>query len=100
MRPKAWLWLLLVPLLAALGARRLARGEAIQTDLLAMLPATEQSETAERALRSLAQAGGERAVILAGAPDPAKARLASLQTYVVRPTANGPVGVGSVVSLL
>ena len=57
-RPRrGWIWLLLVALMAACGAWR-CRRPALQTDLLAMLPATERNPVAEAAIRALARATG------------------------------------------
>ena len=64
MRRRAWLWCLLAGLMAIHGCWRIASGRALETDLLAMLPATERNPVAETALRSLAQATAGRAVFL------------------------------------
>lgn len=66
-RLAAWLWLLVLAGLAVYGAVRVARGGAVQTDLLAMLPATERNPVAEAAIAGLARATGDRAVFLVGA---------------------------------
>jgi len=68
MRLRAWLWILVLAVLAGLGGQRLARGGALQTDLLAMLPETEQNAVAERGVRVLSQATGDRAIFLVGGP--------------------------------
>ena len=75
MRVRGWLWVACLAVLAGAGALRFHRGGAIQTDLLAMLPATESNPVAERAIRVLSQAAGDRAIFLVGggAPGPAKA---------------------------
>lgn len=71
------LWILLLAVCAAFLAVRLHRGGAVQTDLLAMLPATERNPLAERAVTDLARAGADRAVFLVGAADPEGARKAA-----------------------
>jgi predicted exporter len=72
---KAWL---AAALLLALGAfALLARFAPIQTDLLALLPPTERSATAERAVAAMSRAGGNRAVFLVGHAEPATARKAA-----------------------
>lgn len=66
-------------LVAALGAHLLfGRGQvAIQTDLLAMLPATEQHPMAEAAVQRLAHANGDRMVLLVENADDARAKAAA-----------------------
>lgn len=63
---RAGLFAVATLLVAALGAYLLfGRGQvAIQTDLLAMLPATEQQPMAEAAVQRLAHANGDRMVLL------------------------------------
>ncbi|MGA2081524.1 MAG: MMPL family transporter [Holophaga sp.] len=78
MRPLAWLWILVLALLAGVGAARLARGGAVETDLLAMLPRTGRDPVAEQAIRSLAQAAGDRVVFLLGPAPEAEVRTAAL----------------------
>jgi predicted exporter len=67
-------WLLAAALLAAGALALLLRYAPVQTDLLALLPPTERSETAERAVVAMRDAGGNRAVFLVGHADPAAAR--------------------------
>jgi len=76
MRVRGWLWVAFLAVLAATAGLRLARGGAVQTDLLAMLPETERNPVAETALRVLAQAGGDRAIFLVGGGQPASAKAA------------------------
>ena len=78
MRARAWLWIAFLAALAGLGALRLHGGRAVQTDLLAMLPRTERNPVAEAAIGALAQATGERAVFLVGAPRGDQAEAAAL----------------------
>lgn len=77
MRRRAWAWLLVLLSLGLWAAHRFHQGTALQSDMLAMLPATEQRPRAEEALKRLAEAGGERAVMLLGHGDPATARTAA-----------------------
>ena len=75
MRPRAWLWILVLAALAGLALMRLQGGRAIQTDLLAMLPETERNPVAEQAIRVLAQATGDRALFLVGSGHGQPARI-------------------------
>jgi predicted exporter len=65
--------------MAAFGAWRWAGGRALQTDLLAMLPATERNPVAEAAIRALAQSTGDRAVFLVRAGDDGRGEAAALR---------------------
>ena len=67
-------WLVAALALAASALALLLRFAPVQTDLLALLPPTERSETAERAVAAMRDAGGNRAVFLVGHADPASAR--------------------------
>jgi predicted exporter len=55
----------------------LARSAPVETDLMALLPPTERSAAAERAVRSMARVAGDRAVFLVGHADVALARRAA-----------------------
>ena len=74
MAPLGKLWLGAALLLAGAAAALLARFAPLQTDLLALLPPTERSATAERAVAAMRDAAGNRAVFLVGHADPAAAR--------------------------
>jgi len=78
MRARGWIWIVLLAALAAFGGWRLSRGRAVETDLLAMLPETEQNPVAEQAIRSLARATGDRAVFLVRGGDPERSKAAAL----------------------
>ena len=78
MRWRGWLWVLALALMVAFSAWRATRGGAIETDLLAMLPATEKNVVAESALRTLAAATGDRAIFLVSAGTPARSKAAAL----------------------
>ncbi|MEW9623793.1 MMPL family transporter [Rhodanobacter geophilus] len=73
---RAGLFAVATVLVAALGAYLLfGRGPLpIQTDLLAMLPATEQNPLAEAAAERLAHANGDRMVLLVESDDDARAK--------------------------
>jgi len=73
---RAGLFAVATVLVAALGAWLLfGRGPLpIQTDLLAMLPATEQNPLAEAAVERLAHANGDRMVLVVKNADDARAK--------------------------
>ena len=72
---------LIVSLIALLGAWLLfGRGPLpIQTDLLAMLPATERNPLAEQAVQRLAHANGDRMVLVLAGDDDAQTKRAARQ---------------------
>ena len=67
-RPAAIAYTLLVLVSAAYCVLRFASGTPVESDLLALLPATEKHPLAERAVAVVARQGGERAVFLLSAP--------------------------------
>lgn len=71
------LWLAAALLLALAAIALLARFVPLQTDLLALLPPTERSAAAERAVGAMRDAGGNRAVFLVGHADAAAAKKAA-----------------------
>jgi predicted exporter len=71
------LWLLATLLLVGGAAVLLARHARVQTDLLAVLPATERSAVAERAVAAMRDVAMNRAVFLIGHAEPARARRAA-----------------------
>ncbi|MFG6446719.1 MMPL family transporter [Roseateles sp. BYS180W] len=76
-RRLAWLWLALV--LAVLGHNAwlwLSSGRVLDSDIMAMLPKTQQDEVVGSALRGLAQAGEGRVIVLVGATQAQQARAA------------------------
>jgi predicted exporter len=79
MRRRAWVWLICVALMACYGVWRCAGGQALQTDLLAMLPDTERNPVAEAAIRSLARSTGDRAMFLVRAGDEGRSKAAALR---------------------
>lgn len=89
----ALLWLLLAALLLGAGWRLLGSGLPLQTNLLALLPATERNPAAEEAVTRLARVAGDRAVFLIGHTDPVQAAEAarSLAAQLRTSGAFGPV---------
>jgi predicted exporter len=83
MRRRAWIWLVCIGLMACYGVWRCRGGQALQTDLLAMLPETERNPVAEAAIRSLARTTGERAMFLVRAGDEARGKAAALRLAAV-----------------
>ncbi len=77
MRRSGWIWLLLVAVMGLYSGWRLHQGRALETDLLAMLPETERHPAAERGVRALAHAMGDRVLLMVGAPEPPRARAAA-----------------------
>ncbi|MBP1627426.1 MAG: hypothetical protein H6Q00_1901 [Holophagaceae bacterium] len=78
LRLRGWLWILALALLGSFAVLRMRSGHAIETDLLAMLPATERNPVAEDAVQKLAQASGNRAIFLVGGAEPARSKAAAL----------------------
>jgi predicted exporter len=66
MRWRALLWLLLALGLAVAGGIRFSKGLPLQTNLLALLPATERNPLAEEAVDRLAHLLGNRVIFLVG----------------------------------
>lgn len=71
------LWLLIAALLLAGAASRFWPTPPLETDLLALLPATERNPLAEQAASRLSRFAGERAVFLIGLPNQREARQAA-----------------------
>lgn len=70
---RAWLWLLLA-IAAVYGcAAQMMPRLPLETNLLALLPATERNPVAEQAVTRLAEAAGNRAVFMLGHQDETKA---------------------------
>src|SRR6266446_6971939 len=70
-------WALASVLLVAATLALLVRGAPLQTNLLTLLPPTERSAAAERAVAAMHDAAANRAVFLVGHADPAAARQAA-----------------------
>lgn len=77
-RLRAWLWSAVAALALGVCAFYLAKGAPLQTDLLALLPATERDPAAERAVEALNAAVGQRALFMVSHPDEATARAAAV----------------------
>lgn len=73
----ARLWLLAALLCGAWAGHRVFTGAPLETNLLALLPATERNPRAEQAVNVLAESLGNRAVFLVGHADPATAHAAA-----------------------
>ncbi|KWR74712.1 hypothetical protein RM96_35690 [Cupriavidus sp. IDO] len=69
-------WLLLV-LVLAIHQFQFWRGSRIDTDVMALLPGSERTATADRVLRQLADGVSREIVVLVGAPDWERARSAA-----------------------
>lgn len=67
-------WAFAAAALVGLAALLMFGGAPLQTNLLALLPPTERSAAAERAVAAMADAAANRAVLLVGHRDPAAAR--------------------------
>ncbi len=82
-RRSAWaarcLWLAIVLLAAGYCGWRLQSGSVLQTNLLALLPATEADPLAEQATDRLAASMGDRAVFLVSSHDDQRAKAAARQ---------------------
>ncbi|MBI2380644.1 MAG: hypothetical protein HYV16_07815 [Gammaproteobacteria bacterium] len=68
------LWLALMLVLAGVAWRGYGQAGAVQTDLMALLPATEHNPRAEQAAAALAREGERRSLFLVGASSRAAAR--------------------------
>ncbi|NLR76097.1 MMPL family transporter [Leeia aquatica] len=74
-----WWWLALAGLCGAWVLSAFLRGGVLETDLLRLLPATEQNSHAEQAVNALYGQLGNRILLLAGAKDAAQAHAAAHQ---------------------
>lgn len=77
MRLRGWIWSLALVGMTVFSVWQLVKGQAIQTDLLDMLPDTERNPVAEQAIKALAKTTGERAVFLVRAEMPARSKAAA-----------------------
>lgn len=76
LRVLAWLWLLLAAMLAV-HQWQFWRAGRLDTDIMALLPASERTATADRVLHRLADGVSREVVVLVGARDWAGARAAA-----------------------
>jgi len=74
LRARSWLFLAALAVAAAILAGMLSRGVPLQTNVLAMLPATERDPVAEKVVASLSAAIGSRVLILFSHADEARAK--------------------------
>lgn len=81
-------WLTLVLVAAIYVGQRFADATPLETDLLALLPPTEKSDTAEAAVRALSEQLGNRALFFVGHADPDQARRAA-RGFAARLEASG-----------
>lgn len=77
LRLRLLVWAGLFAAIAGLAVSRFDGGLPLQTNLLALLPATERNPLAERAVEKLADAAGNRAVFLVGGDDAERTREAA-----------------------
>ncbi|EXI65571.1 MAG: hopanoid biosynthesis associated RND transporter like protein HpnN [Candidatus Accumulibacter adjunctus] len=84
----ALIWLTLVLVATVYVGHRFANTTPLETDLLALLPQTERSATAEAAVRALSEQLGNRALFLVGHADPEHARHAA-RGFAARLEASG-----------
>ena len=77
LRARSWLFLAALGVAAAILAGLLSRGVPLQTNVLAMLPATERDPVAEKVVASLGAAIGSRVLILVSHADEARAKAAA-----------------------
>ncbi len=63
------LWLLLLGAVAAWTAQRLSQGQAVRSDLLALLPRASEQTPVQAALEHLAASGANRAFLLVSSPN-------------------------------
>jgi predicted exporter len=75
-RVLAWAWLAIV-IGIALHQASFWRGARIDTDVMALLPGSERTATADRVLRQLADGVAREIIVLVGAPDWQQARTAA-----------------------
>ena len=89
LRTRSWLFLAALGVAAAVLAGILWRGVPLQTNVLAMLPATERDPVAEKVVASLGAAIGSRVLILFSHADEARAKAAAEHFAAVAGGAGG-----------
>jgi len=77
LRARSWLFLGALGIVAALFAGLLVRGVPLQTNVLAMLPASERDPVAEKVVASLSAAIGSRVLVLFSHAEEASAKAAA-----------------------
>jgi len=89
LRGRSWLFLAALGVLAAVFAGVLARGVPLQTNVLAMLPATERDPVAEKVVASLSDAVGRRVLFLFSNAEEASAKAAAERFVAAAGAAGG-----------
>ena len=89
LRGRSWLFLAALGVVAAVFAGVLARGVPLQTNVLAMLPATERDPVAEKVVASLSAAVGSRVLFLFSHADEIKAKAAAERFVAAAGAAGG-----------
>ncbi len=89
LRGRSWLFLAALGVLSAVFAGVLARGVPLQTNVLAMLPATERDPVAEKVVAALSDAVGRRVLFLFSSADEANAKAAAERFVAAAGAAGG-----------
>jgi predicted exporter len=77
LRARSWLFLAVLGVGAAVFAGMVSRGVPLQTNVVAMLPATERDPVAEKVVASLGAAIGSRVIVLVSHADESRAKAAA-----------------------
>ena len=89
LRARSWLFLAALGVAAAILAGMLSRGVPLQTNVLAMLPATERDPVAEKVVASLSAAIGSRVLVLFSHADETRAKTAAERFAAAAGSAGG-----------
>ena len=89
LRARAWLFLAMIGVGAAIFAGVASRGVPLQTNVVAMLPATERDPVAEKVVASLGTAIGSRVLILVSHAEEARAKAAAERLFETAKEAGG-----------
>src|SRR5258705_162169 len=92
LRTRSGLFLAALAVVAAILAGMLSRGVPLQTNVLAMLPATERDPVAEKVVASLSAAIGSRVLIVFSHADEARTKAAAERFAAAASGAGGPPG--------
>jgi predicted exporter len=93
LRTRSWLFLAAIGVAAALLAGLLSRGVPLQTNVLAMLPATERDPVAEKVVAALSDAIGRRVLFLFSHAEESRAKAAAERFAAEARSAGGLRGV-------
>ncbi|HUQ25682.1 MAG TPA: MMPL family transporter, partial [Burkholderiales bacterium] len=88
LRARSWVFLAALGIAAAILAGLLSRGVPLQTNVLAMLPATERDPVAERVVASLSDAIGRRVLFLFSHAEEPRAKAAA-ERFAAEARSNG-----------